>query len=187
MTELTRVAGSGRLADGSHVIWTVAEGRRGRRWREVIARDAATVHALLFETDGARRFSHLELARADGLWTFHPEPDGTLHGNHVTPDGTVRHVKGWPFASGDAVLIEGSPIVAAALGWSHAPEVAVGASTALHGVVIELDGRLERIEGASLARLGAARWQMGDGTPFEVDDEGLPVLSNDRRMPLEEA
>ena len=40
------------------------------------------------------RFSHLELAAAAGLWTLHPEGDGTLHGNHVDPrgdDGPARH------------------------------------------------------------------------------------------------
>ena len=186
MTEPTRVAGSGELADGSHVTWTVAEGRRGRRWREVIARDEATVHALLFETDTSRRFSHLELARADGLWTFHPEIDDTLHGNQVTADGAVRHVKGWPFAKGDALLIEGSPIAAAALAWDHAREVDAGASIELAGVVVRSDGRLERVELLRLGRLDATRWQVGDGTPIEVDDEGLPILANGRREPLEE-
>ena len=72
------MAGCGRAADGSTVTWTVAEGSKGRRWREVVALGGATVQALLLETDRDRRFSHLELARADGLWTFHPEPDGTL-------------------------------------------------------------------------------------------------------------
>ena len=61
----------------------MSEGRKGRRWREVVARGPDVVHALLLETDPDGRFSHLELARADGLWTFHPEGDGTLHGNHV--------------------------------------------------------------------------------------------------------
>ena len=187
MTEPTRVAGSGELADGSTVTWTVAEGRRGRRWREVVVRDGATVHALLFETDASRRFSHLELARADGLWTFHPETDGMLHGNQVGADGSVRHVKGWPFASGDALLIEGSPIAAAALAWSRATDVAAGAAIELDGVVIRSDGRLDRVERTRLARLDAIRWRVGEGTPIEVDEDGLPVLGNGHRQPLEEA
>ena len=83
MTGPTRAAGWGRGPDGTVVTWTVAEGRKGRRWREVVARGTDVVHALLLETDPNGRFSHLELARADGLWTFHPEPDGTIHGNHV--------------------------------------------------------------------------------------------------------
>jgi hypothetical protein len=187
MTGPTRVAGSGELADGSMVTWTVAEGRRGRRWREVVARDGATVHALLFETDAAGRFSHLELARADGLWTFHPEPDGTLHGNQVAADGEVRHVRGWPFARGDALVIEGSPIAAAALAWSHVTDVMPGATIELHGVVVGSDGRLERLESLQLERLDGSRWRVGEGTPVEVDEDGLPVLAKGRRRPLEEA
>ena len=186
MTDPTRVAGSGELADGSIVTWTVAEGRRGRRWREVIARDGSTVHALLFETDAARRFSHLELARTDGLWTFHPEPDGSLHGNQVSADGPIRHVQGWPFAMGDALLIEGSPIAAAALAWGHAREVAIGGSIKLSGVVVRSDGELERIERTDLARLDETRWRVGEGMFVEVDELGLPILAGGRRQPLEE-
>ncbi len=37
MTGPTRMAGWGRAADGSTVTWTVAEGSKGRRWREVVA------------------------------------------------------------------------------------------------------------------------------------------------------
>jgi hypothetical protein len=186
MTGPTRVAGSGELADGSMVTWTVAEGRRGRRWREVIARDGATVHALLFETDASRRFSHLELARADGLWTFHPETDGTLHGNQVTPDGVVRHVKGWPFASGDALLIEGSPIAAAALAWGNAHEVPAGTSIERSGVVVRSDGGLERVDSIRLERIDTTHWRVGEGTPIEIDEDGLPALRGGRRNPLEE-
>jgi len=187
MTGPTRVAGSGELTDGSIVTWTVAEGRRGRRWREVIVLDGAPVQALLFETDGTRRFSHLELARADGLWTFHPETDGTLHGNQVTANAPVRHVQGWPFATGAVLLIEGSPIAAAALAWGRAGSVAPGGSVEVAGVVIGRDGRLDRVDRTTLARLDATHWRVGEGMPFEVDVDGLPVLANGRRHPLEVA
>ncbi len=119
MSGQTRVAGWGVAADGSEVTWTVAEGRRGRRWREVVSRDGAVQHALLLETAPDGRFSHLELARVDGLWTFHPEADGTLHGNHVgRGEVDIRHVTGWPFAADDAILIEDSVIGLAAIAWS---------------------------------------------------------------------
>ena len=49
MTGPTRVAGWGRGPDGTVVTWTVAEGRRGRRWREVVARDTDVVHTLLLD------------------------------------------------------------------------------------------------------------------------------------------
>jgi hypothetical protein len=189
MTVPTRVAGWGELADGSIVTWTVAEGRQGRRWREVVARDGATVHALLFETDPDGRFSHLELARADGLWTFHPEVDGTLHGNHVAPGGTgdpVRHVKGWPFAAGDALLVEGSPIADAALLWPRSASIAVGAAAEVAGVAIRADGRLERVAAVRIERATATTWRVGHGPLFEVDEVGLPVLAGGGRRPLED-
>ena len=120
MTGPTRAAGWGRGPDATVVTWTVAEGRKGRRWREVVARGADVVHSLLLETDPNGRFSHLELARADGLWTFHPEVDGTLHGNHVGSDSGVQHIAGRPFAPDDAMIVEGSPISLAAIAWGHA-------------------------------------------------------------------
>jgi hypothetical protein len=185
MTDPTRVAGWGRLADGSEVTWTVAEGRRGRRWREVVADGGATRHALLLETDPNGWFSHLELARADGLWTFHPEPDGTLHGNHVVrgKEG-VEHVAGLPFHQGDALLVQGSPIALAALAWSLRTAEA-GAVLEVAAVEIRVDGELARIPAIAVERLDDRRWRVGDGTPFEVDGDGLPVLASSERRPLE--
>ena len=77
-----RGVGEGRRRDDRDL-----DGRRGpqgpplARGRGARRRTSST--PLLLETDPDGRFSHLELARADGLWTFHPEADGTLHGNHV--------------------------------------------------------------------------------------------------------
>jgi hypothetical protein len=181
------MAGSGRAADGSTVTWTVAEGSKGRRWREVVALGSATVQALLFETDRDRRFSHLELARADGLWTFHPEPDGTLHGNHVRPgDGEVEHVRGWPFGRDDALVVEGSPIALAALAWASASATAPGATTSVGAVVIGVDGELKRLPRLKVERLSATRWRVGDAPPLDVDPDGLPVLEGGSRQPLEQ-
>ena len=74
MSEPLRRAGAGGLVDGSHVVWSVAEGRRGRRWREVrTAPDGGVVSSLLLETDPDGRFSHTELATPAGLLTLHPE------------------------------------------------------------------------------------------------------------------
>lgn len=110
-----RVAGEGRLADGVLVTWVVSEGRRGRRWREMVREPdgSAMRSSLLYETDPVGRFSHLELSTPAGLATLHPEGDGTLHGNVVTPGG-VRHVVGLPCPAGSAVLVAGSPTAAAA-------------------------------------------------------------------------
>ena len=188
MSAPTRVAGWGALDDGSIVTWSVAEGGRGRRWREVVADGTATRHALLFETDPDGRFSHLELARADGLWTFHPEADGTLHGNHVgrgTPG--IRHVRGWPFGRDDALLVEGSPIALAALVWRRLRRLAAGERDAIAGVAIRSDGSLDRLDAVTIERLDASRWRVDDGTPFEVDADGLPLLAGGGRTPLEDA
>jgi len=104
-----RRAGRGTSADGSIITWSVAEGRRGSRWREVRADDGAVISSLLLELDPRRRFSHLELATAVGLLTLHPEGDGSLHGNAVEATG-VRHVVAVPWQPDDLLLVAGSPI-----------------------------------------------------------------------------
>ena len=186
MSGQTRVAGWGVAADGSEVTWTVAECRRGRRWREVVSRDRAVQHALLLETAPDGRFSHLELARVDGLWTFHPEADGTLHGNHVgRGEVDIRHVTGWPFAADDAILIEDSVIGLAAIAWFRAGSLAVGASVEVAAVVIGGDGALEPLPALRVARLTGTGWRVGDAPPFELDPAGLPVLAGGSTRPLE--
>lgn len=182
MTGPTRVAGWGSGRDGTVVTWTVAEGVKGRRWREVVARGADVVHALLLETDPNGRFSHLELALADGLWTFHPEPDGTLHGNHVSATAGVRHIAGRPFAADDALIVEGSPISLAAIAWGHAAGALV---RPVAGVVIGADGTLVDQPEIRIERVSATRWQVGEGSPIEIDEAGLPVLDGGQTWPLE--
>ena len=186
MTAPTRVAGWGRTADGSSVTWTVAEGRKGRRWREVVVRDGATLHALLLETDPDGRFSHLELARADGLWTFHPEPDATLHGNHV-PSGAleVSHVAGLPFRADDAFLVEGSPVALAAVAWRHRSALGEGATVEVAGVVIASDGELAQLPAIRIGRSSRMHWRIGPWGDVEVDQAGLPVLHDGTIRPLE--
>jgi hypothetical protein len=183
MTAPTRVAGWGRGPDGTIVTWTVAEGRKGRRWREVVARGEDVVHTLLLETDPTGRFSHLELARADGLWTFHPEADGTLHGNHVATTVGVRHIAGRPFAPDDALLIDGSPVSQAAIAWRHA--TAGQGHGPVAGVFISADGTLVERPDIRIERLSATRWQVGEGSPIEIDEAGLPVLGGGETWPLE--
>ena len=186
MTELTRVAGSGSLADGSAATWTVAEGRKGRRWREVVTRGTTVIHALMLETDRDGRFSHLELAREDGLWTFHPEGDRTLHGNHVgRREPGVRHFGGWPFSLDDALIVEGSPISLAALTWRWARSIGEGGVIDLAGVVVGSGDQLDRVGSIRVGRLAGTRWQVGEGRPFEIDQAGLPVLKGGHTWPLE--
>jgi hypothetical protein len=146
-----RRAGHARLAEGSAVTWTVAEGAKGRRWREVVTRDGMIVHSLLLETFPDGRFAHLELSTPAGLLTLHPEGDGTLHGNAVAGGG-VRHVVGPAWPPGAVVLVEGSSIAMAA----------AGASAGRRAIVVHSDLSLEsRVLG------GAEPWPAAeaDGTP----------------------
>jgi hypothetical protein len=163
VTEPVRLAGRGRLADGSTVVWSVSEGRRGRRWREVHrSADGVVITSLLLETDPAGRFAHTELSTAAGLLTLHPEADGTLHGNVVT-DGGLRHVRGLPWTTSSVVLVEGSVIASAA-----ATRI-LGGSVA-HGVRITLELDVVAIN---------------ETVSLEVDADGLPVFSDAATWPLE--
>jgi hypothetical protein len=185
MTAPTREAGWGTGRDGSLVTWTVSEGRKGRRWREVVSRGTDVVHALLLETDPGGRFSHMELARADGLWTFHPEGDGTLHGNRVDrSEAGVRHVEGWPFGPDDALVLEASPVGLAAVVERWRRSLVVGASVVVGGVVIGRDGSLRREDRLIVERTSDGGWRVGAAS-VELDASGLPAFADGQRRPLE--
>ena len=186
MSAPTRMAGWGNAADGSVITWTVSDGRKGRRWREVVARGTEVIHALLLETDPDGTFSHLELARADGLWTFHPEGDGTLHGNHVDrSEAGVQHVEGWSFHPDDVLVVDGSPISLAAVGHRLAGLVEIGGSVVVVAIVLDQVGGLRREDALGIERLSQTRWQVGDWPAIDVDELGLPVLDAQQRRPLE--
>jgi hypothetical protein len=162
-----RVAGTGRAPDGATVTWSVAEGRRGRRWREAVARDRAVLHSLLFELDTDGRFAHLELTTPAGLLTLHPEGDGTIHGNAISAAG-IAHVRGLPWGPDDAILIERSVVCQLVAGqW----QLARG---------LDSLGVVRVAPDLSLSR---------ERTTIElapVDDRGLPALEDSHRWPLEE-
>ena len=165
MTDWLRRAGTGRDADGGWVTWSVAEGRRGRRWREVVVADGGVRSSLLLELDADGRFSHLELSTAAGLLTLHPEEDGTLHGNAVTADG-VRHVAEWLWERDRAIWLRGSAICLAA---GRRPD----GTRAVTWMDIDLDLRLEAV-----ALVMRPDWS-------RVDSGGLPLLDEGRTWPLE--
>ena len=162
-----RVAGTGRSLDDT-ITWSVAEGRRGRRWREAVIREGAVVHSLLLELDADGRFAHLELTTPAGLLTLHPEGDGTLHGNAIIGAG-ITHVRGLPWQSDDVVLVEGSVVCRAVAG---AWQIARGLDQ-LGIVRIGPDLSLARDRSAIVA------------APADV--RGLPLLEGGRQWPLEEA
>jgi hypothetical protein len=165
-----RLAGSGRWGDRT-VVWTMSEGRRGRRWREVVTRDGAIVHSLLLETGPDRRFSHLELSTGGVLLTLHPEPDGTLHGNRVDRDG-IQHITGVAFDPDGPVLIDESVIAAAAAAWQ---ETSSDRGAPLRMVVIDGAARVSIVDGASPIPL----------VVVAIDADGVPQLHDERVDPLE--
>ena len=177
MSELVRLAGTGRAGDAS-VTWTVSEGRRGRRWREVLTRDGRIVHSLLLETDPDRRFAHLELSVAGVLLTLHPEGDGTLHGNRVDEAGAgVEHVEGLPFPIGAFVVVDGSPLATAAVVWGGQGSGGGHPTSAILGALVDRRGRVTVVETEELlTRL----------TPgLTVDEHGIPRLDGAAIWPLE--
>jgi len=149
--------------EGLTVTWSMAEGRRGSRWREVRVADAAVVSSLLLELDPDRRFAHLELATAAGLLTLHPEGDGTLHGNAILADG-VRHIVAVPWQADDLLLVAGSTIARAA---------AARRGAVTSGVLVALDLTLER------RPIG-----LGDRV-VELDTDGLPAFPDGQAWPLD--
>jgi hypothetical protein len=145
------------------VTWSVAEGRRGRRWREVVRAGPGIRSSLLLELDPQGRFSHLELSTAAGLLTLHPEDDGTLHGNAVTSKG-IEHIRGLPWSPEVQIALEGSPVCAA---------IAASRGAGQHEALrIGLDLSLSR---ASVT-----------GDPGDANANGLPNLANGTSWPLEE-
>jgi hypothetical protein len=158
-----RRAGRGTDGEGLLVTWSMAEGQRGSRWREVRVAGEGIVSSLLLELDPLGRFAHLELSTREGLLTLHPEADGTLHGNAVGAEG-VRHIVALPWQPDELLLVAGSTIARTA---------AARRSAATSGVVVALDLSLDR------RPLG-----LGERV-VELDADGLPALADGRTWPLD--
>ncbi len=178
-----RVGGRGQGADGASVVWSVAEGNRGRRWREVRNVGGGVASSLLLETDPAGQFAHLELSTPSGLLTLHPEGDGTLHGHAIVSDG-VEHVAGLPWDRDGVVLLDGSTVCRLAAVAGLAPSVAAGTSKGHLAAVIPPTLWLE-VAPIRVERIDATTWRYGSDEPFAVDERGLPVLRGGEIWPLE--
>jgi hypothetical protein len=178
-----RVGGRGQGADGASVVWSVAEGNRGRRWREVRNLGTGVASSLLLETDPAGNFAHLELATPSGLLTLHPEGDGTLHGHAIVSDG-VEHVAGLPWDPDGIVLLDGSTVCRLAAVACLAGIVAAGTSKGHLAAVIPPTLWLE-VTPIRVERIDAATWRFGAEEPFAVDERGLPHLRGGEIWPLE--
>ena len=190
MTEFLRRAGAGSLADGSHLVWSVADGRRGRRWRAVSTSSGVVTHALLLEVDVAGRPSRLELTTPAGLLTLHPEEgSGRLHGNVVTESG-MRHLA-MPWSDDHGLEVTGRPIADAVTAHLLAAVVAVGEGRPVPIVSITPDLLVTEAV-RRYVRLGEGEWRIDspadDAQPIllTIDARGIPILPADtREWPLE--
>ena len=166
MAERLRFGGRGQGAEGASVVWSVAEGERGRRWREVRNIGHGVASSLLLETDPSGRFVHLELSTPSGLLTLHPENDGTLHGHAIVSDG-VEHVAGLAWDVDGIALLDGSTVCRLA-------------AVASLPTTLWIEVKPIRIE-----RLAADTWRFSAEEPFSVDRRGLPLLRGGEVWPLE--
>ena len=182
-----RRAGRATLLDGSQLVWTVADGRRGRRWRAMTTVRGAMTHALLLEVDADGRVSRVELTTAAGLLTLHPEADETeLHGNVTTPDG-MRHLA-FAWSPEHELQVEGRPLASAVAARHLAPRIRVGEGTEVPMIVIDTVLQL-RTAIVLVERPAEDRWlfeREGMVELFALDADGVPVgLADALDWPLE--
>ena len=185
---MTRRAGTGRLPGGGEVVWTVADGARGRRWRSMLVEDAQLVGVLLLESSPDGALTRLELASAAGLLTLHPEGDA-LHGNVVRRAG-VEHVT-LPWRADSILLVGPSPATAAVAARQLASRVGVGEGRSVPGITVEIDLGIEPAT-FRVARTGDRRWRFvvadtGVEAVAELDDDGIPIVPEAASWPLERA
>jgi len=188
MSEALRVAGRTMLGDGGRLTWSVAEGARGRRWRETVDRDGGLVRALLLEVATSGRPTRLEMTTAAGMLTLHPEPGGReLHGNVVTSSG-MRHLR-YLWSPEHELLVLGSVGCASATLGRLAEMLSVDETLTVP--MLRVDDALQpRAVVWQVTRTADATWAMASAArdeerAFTVDEDGLVVLPDEERWPLE--
>lgn len=190
MTAYLRRAGAGVLVDGSQLVWSVADGRHGRRWRVVSSLNGIITHSLLLEVDPAGRPSRLELTTPAGMLTLHPgERSLALHGNVVSASG-VRHLS-LPWSEAHGLEVEGRPIAGAVTAYRLAASTAVGEGRPVPVVVITSELLVAEAM-HRYVRVGDGEWRIeaisghAEPTILGIDERGIPVLPGDaREWPLE--
>ncbi len=190
MSAYLRRAGAGLLPDGSQLVWSVADGRRGRRWRAVASSNGVITHALLLEVDTAGRPSRLELTTPAGLLTLHPSEAGeALHGNVVTGQG-VHHLS-LPWSDEHGLEVDGRPIATAVTAHRLAGQLAVGEGRVVPVVAIAGDLTVSQTA-IRFVRVGAGEWRVerasGEAATatLRIDARGVPAgLGGAREWPLE--
>ncbi len=188
MITLLRRAGSGRLTDGSRLVWTVAEGSRGRRWRWTHTTDVGLSSVGLLELDEQGGFSRLELGSAVGLLTLHVDHGGgEVNGNVAGPSG-MRHLR-FPWSPDALVLVDGEPLVAAAMCHRLAGRLDAR-PTDEHDVLLVEPSYAVRDTLGRFTRESDTRWriELSQARRFRIaiDGQGLPTgLGDESDWPLE--
>jgi hypothetical protein len=177
------------LPAGATVVWSIAEGLRGRRWREVVTVGGSVRRSMLLEASPAGRATRLELTTAAGLLTLHPDSDTReLHGNVVTPTG-IRHLR-LEWSPEHELFVVDSPAAEAVALRRFADLLAVGEHQPVPGVAI--DDALEPRPGTwQVTRAGVGDWgvQSEDGSDertTRLDEHGIPIRPGGVTWPLED-
>lgn len=173
-----RRAGRAGLLDGSLLLWSIAEGGRGARWRASTRRGDVLLSDLLLEVGLDGRPGRLEITTAAGQLTLHPSPDGlAAHGNVVTPDGVRPLTYEW--SPGHWFESRQGPAVAAAMCRAFRAEIGVGEFRLVPGLHVDDALRVWRGQ-RGVQRLTESRWLIeeadGFGWKLSLDDEGLPIF-----------
>jgi len=183
-----RRAGIGHSVDGAQILWSIAEGSRGRRWRATSSRDGTVESSLLLEATAGGRILRLEYTTASGMLTLHPERDErSIHGNIVHPHGVRPVAITWSLDY--SLEVAGSLIPTAIALARLARSVHVGEGETIP--VVAVDPSLGLRPGTRLVRrIAERRWVVADladrhEIDVELDEDGVPRLEAARTWPLE--
>jgi hypothetical protein len=184
-----RRGGTGTLPGGRHLVWSVASGARGRRWRSVTTHGDGRMEAsLLVEAAPDGRLLKLELATGEGLLTLHPDGHPVrLHGNVVRAAGVEHIALSWSVAH---VLLAGASPVTAAVA-VDGPLARIGVGEGLNVPAVEVGIDLHpRAATWHVAHTAANRWRLlaadgGRSLVLETDASGLPSAADGVSWPLE--
>lgn len=171
-----RRAGRAGLIDGSILLWSMAEGARGTRWRASTRIGGAVTSDLLLEVGRDGRPGRLEVTTAVGQLTLHPEHDQrTAQGNVVGPDG-VRPIN-LPWSPAHWFEVRLGPVVSAAMVNALRSQVGVGEHRIVPG--LHVDPQLRVWYGIrSVERRSETGWTIEEADEssweLELDADGVP-------------
>ncbi len=180
-----RRAGRASLPDGAVLLWSIAEGSQGTRWRASTRGPNGLLWDMLLEVGADGRPGRLEMTAPAGQLTLHPERDGSsAQGNVVTMAG-VRPLS-FPWSARHWFESRQSPITTAAMVRSLRADVGVGEFRHVPG--LHIDGALQVWRGErGVVRLSDSRWSIeeADGSRWELslNGDGLPIFeAGDHRL-----